>query len=161
LRHRSALSAAAEPSVEVLLDVDREYLDKASAGVLPTIAPRRFNPEQKAWLPVLHTKRDDWHFTALFSNTAKAHELERTRDWVVLYFHDNDHAERQRTVVTEQRGPLAGRRVARGREAECQVAHDSMAGYRTPREALANTGPEDASTQRRDAIARLRGTTGS
>jgi hypothetical protein len=31
-------------------------------------------------------RRGAWHFTALFSNTARAHELRRTRDWVVLYF---------------------------------------------------------------------------
>jgi hypothetical protein len=87
---------------------------------LRTIAPKRFNPEGKAWLPVLQTERGDWHFTALYSNTAKAHELGRTRDWVVMYFYDTDHVERQRTVVTESRGPLAGRRVVRGREGECQ-----------------------------------------
>jgi hypothetical protein len=140
LRRRSTVPAAAEPSVEVLLDVDREYLDKASAGVLPTIAPRRFNPEQKAWLPVLHAKRDDWHFTALFSNTAKAHELKRTRDWVVLYFHDDDHGERQRTVVTEQRGLLAGRRVVRGREQECLVTYGLEAGGGTTREIGGSAG---------------------
>ena len=132
LRRRAALSgatepsAAAEPSVTMLLDVDREYLDKARAGALPTIAPRRFNPEQKAWLPVLHTSRDDWHFTALFSNTANAHELGRTHDWVVLYFHDDGHPERQRTVVTEQRGTLAGRRVVRGREPECRAYYEQL-----------------------------------
>jgi hypothetical protein len=107
--------------VDVLLDVDREYLDKVKGGKLATIAPRRFNPEGKAWLPVLHTAREGWHFTALFSNTARAHELGRTRDWVVLYFYDDHHAESQRTVVTEQRGPLAGRRVIRGREPECRT----------------------------------------
>ena len=57
---------------------------------------------------MLHARRDPWHFTALYSNTALAHELGRTHDWVVLYFHDDDHAEQQRTVVTETRGPLAG-----------------------------------------------------
>ena len=108
-----------------LLDVDREYRAGAHTGALPTIAPRRFNPRNEAWLPVLHTRRGDWHFTALYSNTARAHELGRTRDWVVLYFHDEDHAERQRTVVTEQRGPLRGRRVVRGREKEC-LAVDEM-----------------------------------
>jgi hypothetical protein len=110
-----------EPSVELLLDVDREYREKAESGGLPTIAPRRFNPEGRAWLPVLHTSRDEWHFTALFSNTARAHELKRTLDWVVLYFYDHQHVEKQRTVVTESRGPLAGRRVVRGREAECRA----------------------------------------
>jgi DNA polymerase (family 10) len=32
------------PDVAMLLDVDREYREKAAAGLLPTIAPRRFNP---------------------------------------------------------------------------------------------------------------------
>jgi hypothetical protein len=41
------------------------------------------------------------------------------RDWVVLYCEDPSHAERQYTVVTAQRGPLAGRRVVRGRESDC------------------------------------------
>ena len=41
------------------------------------------------------------------------------RDWVVVYFYDGDETERQRTVVTETRGALTGRRVVRGREAEC------------------------------------------
>jgi hypothetical protein len=122
LGRRPDPSPATEPSVAVLLDVDREYLARGRAGELPTIAPRRFNPGNESWLPVLHTRRDPWHFTALHSNTARAHELGRTRDWVVLYFHDDDHAERQRTVVTEQRGALRGRRVVRGREAEC-IAH--------------------------------------
>jgi hypothetical protein len=118
----------AEPAADVLLDVDREYRDKAQAGALPMIAPRRFNPGGEAWLPVLHTQRDSWHFTALYSNTARAHQLGRTRDWVVLYFHDDDHIERQRTVVTETRGRLAGQRVVRGREAECRAACAAVAG---------------------------------
>lgn len=110
------------PGVDTLLDVDREYRESAAAGRLPVIAPRRFNPEGKAWLPVLHTQRGRWHFTALFSNTARAHELGKTHDWVVLYSYDDHHREKQHTVVTETRGPLAGRRVVRGREAECRAA---------------------------------------
>jgi len=124
LARRATPTAASEPDVAMLLDVDREYVTRADAGALPTIAPRRFNPGSEAWLPVLHTHRDHWHFTALYSNTARAHELGRTRDWVVLYFHDDDHAERQRTIVTEQRGPLRGRRVVRGRENECLAHHE-------------------------------------
>jgi hypothetical protein len=72
-------------------------------------------------LPVLHTTRGDWHFTALYSNTARAHELGRVRDWVVIYFYDDQHAEKQHTVVTQPRGALAGRRVVRGREADCRT----------------------------------------
>lgn len=107
------------PSVKILLEIDQEYRDKAGANDLPKIAPRRFNPEGQAWLPVLHADRRGWHFTALFSNTARAHELNRTGDWVVLFFYDNDHREGQCTIVTETRGPLKGERVVRGREAEC------------------------------------------
>lgn len=105
--------------VQWLLDVDSEYRARAAAASLPTIAPRRFNPDGKAWLPVLHTTRGDWHCTALYSNTARAHELGRVRDWVVLYCEDPSHAEHQYTVVTAQHGLLAGRRVVRGREADC------------------------------------------
>jgi len=115
---------ALEPPVELILEVDRQYREEAESNVLPTIAPRRFNPEHKAWLPILHTVRDEWHFTALFSNTARAHELGREHDWVVIFFYDSDHRERQRTVVTETRGSLVGRRVVRGREKECLVWYD-------------------------------------
>jgi putative hydrolase len=114
-----------EPEVELLLDVDREYRQGAAEGHLPVIAPRRFNPERKAWLPILHTSRDDWHFTVLFSNTARAHELKRTHDWVVVYFHDDEHREGQRTVVTETHGPLHEKRVVRGREAQCATYYSS------------------------------------
>jgi hypothetical protein len=107
-----------EPPVDVLLDVDREYRSKVKAGQLRTIAPRRFNPKGEAWLPILHADRGKWHFTALFSNTARAHELDKVRDWVVVYFHSDDGGEAQRTIVTETRGPLAGQRVVRGRERE-------------------------------------------
>jgi hypothetical protein len=117
-----------EPDVAVLLDVDREYREKAAADKLPKIAPKRFNPKGEAWLPVLHTERGDWHFTVLFSNTARAHELGLVRDWVVLYFSADRAPEGQRTVVTETRGALAGRRVVRGREADCRVHYGEAAG---------------------------------
>jgi len=108
------------PPVDELLDVDREYRRRAAAGELKTIAPRRFNPAGERWLPILHTERGDRSYTALFSNTARAHELERTDDWVVIYDSDGDEREGRHTVVTETRGRLAGRRVVRGRESECR-----------------------------------------
>jgi putative hydrolase len=125
--HRAAPDAvrAEGPPVATVLAVDRAYRSQSEAGRLPTIAPRRFNPSGEAWLPVLHTVQDGWHFTALYSNTAQAHQLGRTRDWVVLYFYDDEHAEGQHTVVTEAHGPLAGRRVVRGREAECRAFYTS------------------------------------
>ncbi len=109
------------PSVAEILDVDAQYRREAQQGKLKLIAPRRFNPEGKAWLPVLHTQRGNRHYTALFSNTARAHELHRTDDWVVLYL-DGSARERQCTVITSIRGPLAGKRIVRGREDEC-LAH--------------------------------------
>ncbi len=120
-RERLSDGAAAgqdEPPVAVLLDVDAEYRRKAAAGDLDTIAPKRFNPEGKAWLPILHTRRGDWAFTVLFSNTARAHEAGQTNDWVVIYFERDGQGEEQRTVVTQAQGPLTGRRVVRGREAD-------------------------------------------
>ncbi|MET0851716.1 MAG: hypothetical protein ABW020_11340, partial [Candidatus Rokuibacteriota bacterium] len=110
----------AEPPVAELLDVDAEYRAAVAAGRLPRIAPRRFNPTAQAWLPILHTQRADRHYTALFSNTAMAHQLGREKDWVVIYYHADHHPERQCTVVTETRGALKGSRVVRGREAECE-----------------------------------------
>jgi putative hydrolase len=106
------------PSVRLLLAIDARYRKQAATGELPKIAPKRFNPEGKAWLPILHAEREGWHFTALFSNTARAHEFGRTDDWVVIYFYDDDHREGQCTVVTETHGPRQGERVVRGRENE-------------------------------------------
>jgi putative hydrolase len=109
----------AEPPVGLLLKIDEQYRKKAQVGELPTIAPKRFNPSGEAWLPILHATRQGWHFTALYSNTARAHQLDRVKDWVVIYFYDDRHHEGQHTVVTETRGAATGRRVVRGREQEC------------------------------------------
>jgi DNA polymerase (family 10) len=112
-------SASQRPSVSELLDVDREYRGKAAAGALKKIAPRRFNPTGEAWLPIMHTARSGRHYTALFSNTARAHELGKTRDWVVLFCDDGD-TEHRFTVITSEFGPLQGRRIVAGREADCE-----------------------------------------
>ena len=128
-RHRARRSAWLEtrspelvprPDVATLLAVDADYRERSASGNLRAIAPRRFNPERKAWLPILHTERDGWQITALFSNTARAHELGRTHDWVVLFYERNGDSG-QCTVVTETHGPFAGQRVVRGRERECSM----------------------------------------
>lgn len=122
---RSRRAPVSAPGVDLVLDVDREYREKADADALPKIAPRRFNPDHVPWLPILHTERGGWRFTALFSNSARAHDLDRTRDWVVVYAYDDDHREARYTVVTEHRGELAGARVVRGREEECRRASEA------------------------------------
>jgi putative hydrolase len=119
-RRRPREEGGAVPAVGLLLAADAEYRDKAALEALPVIAPKRFNPEGKAWLPILHSQAGGWHFTLLYSNTARAHELKRTHDWVVAYYYDDHHQEGQCTIVTETRGPLIGRRVVRGRERECR-----------------------------------------
>lgn len=108
------------PSIGLLLDVDTDYRRMAAAGQLERIAPRRFNPNGDAWLPIFHTRRDGWKFTALYSNTAQAHELGKTHDWVIIYYDRDDDRDRERqvTIVTETSGDLKGKRVVRGREGE-------------------------------------------
>jgi hypothetical protein len=121
---RKADGAARErPPVDLLLEIDTEYRRRAEADELPTIAPKRFNPDKEAWLPMLKTEREGWSFTALFSNTARAHELEMTHDWVVIYYKKNGQEE-QNTVVTATSGPLEGKRVVRGREAETREFYE-------------------------------------
>lgn len=113
--------AGDQPPVALLLEIDEEYRRKAEADELTKIAPRRFNPQREKWLPIHRVRRGGWSFTALFSNTARAHELGKTNDWVVLYYKPaRDAEEDQCTVVTGSRGRLRGRRIVRGREAECR-----------------------------------------
>ena len=111
------------PKVETLLEVDAEYRKKAKADELRKIAPKRFNPDNEAWLPVLNAERDGWVFTALYSNTPQAHKLETTHDWVVIYY-ERDSREGQATVVTKLNNPMKGKRVVRGREVECQQFYE-------------------------------------
>lgn len=105
-------------SISEILGVDEEYRRLASAGKLTKIAPRQLNPGAAAWLPVLHCERGDRHFTAMFSNTARAHQLNTTKDWVII-FRDDLKSHGQWTVITSQFGKLQGYRIVRGREGEC------------------------------------------
>jgi hypothetical protein len=121
LEQRSAAVTAPddEPPLADLLAVDEEYRAGMDEEALPRLAPRRFNPEGESWLGIHRVEREGWTLKALFSNTALAHRLEKYRDWVVIYF-EKGETRGQRTVVTEMRGDLAGRRVVRGRERECR-----------------------------------------
>lgn len=123
-----------QPPVELLLELDAEYRRKVRAGELRRIAPRRFNPENEKWLPIMETERAGHQFTVLFSNTRLAHELNRTHDWVVIYV-DDGHGP-QYTVVTATAGPLRDKRVVRGRESECRRYYQ-----RQPRRGRSETRP--------------------
>ena len=126
LQLRPTFGKHEEPSVAEIFDVDREYREQAAAGRLLTIAPLRFNLSREAWLPILHTRRGQRHYSAFFSNTAHAHEMKKTKDWVVIYYDDGHGGERQCTVITSQRGPLAGKRIVRGREEECAAYYKKI-----------------------------------
>jgi hypothetical protein len=133
-----------EPPVSELLAVDEEYRSRAVRNDLPTIAPHRFNPEGASWLPLLTTRRNGWQYRALYSNTAVAHRLNQTHNWVVLYF-TNGVVSGQRTIVTEPQGDLRGRRVVRGREQECRdyyVRHQPG-----PAEVHTTAGDQDSSDE--------------
>ncbi len=121
-----------EPPVGELLDIDQQYRLLAELGRLPRIAPRRFNPTQEAWLPVLHTQRGGRHYTALYSNTARAHELGVLRDWVVIY-RDGPGGQGPWTVVTGRYGRLENRRIVGGREAECAAYYEQQPARRRTR----------------------------
>ena len=54
--------------------------------------------------------------------TARAHEMRTTHDWVVIY-RDDHGGHGQWTVITSTMGKLTGRRIVRGREAECRAFH--------------------------------------
>lgn len=138
-----APSKSIEPSVAELLDVDGEYRREAGADTLKKIAPRRFNPNGEAWLPVLHATRGKRHYTALFSNTVRAHELGKTRDWVVLYYDGRD-GEHQCTVITSEFGRLKGLRIVRGREDECEAHHRKLGHLRGGQLNLISPTPENS-----------------
>lgn len=114
----SAPDDPSQPSIGQLLSIDAEYLEKSANDELVRIAPRQFNPTGAEWLPILHTRRNEWHYTAAFSNTAHAHEAGMTHDWVIIH-RDAAGQSGHWTVITSKFGELKNRRFVRGREEEC------------------------------------------
>ncbi|WP_429819775.1 DNA-binding protein [Ensifer sp. B1-9] len=113
---------SSQPPVPLLLEVDRAYRDKAASGALRLIAPRRFNPTHEAWLPIMHMEMGDWHFTVLFSNSRRAHELGKTKDWVVIYHQRDGEPEGRTVVTTSTHGPMVGKRVVRPDQAQVTLS---------------------------------------
>jgi putative hydrolase len=108
------------PSIDQLLSIDTEYREKAANDELVRIAPRQFNPTGAEWLPILHARRNEWHYTAAFSNTAHAHKSGMTDDWVIIHRDTAGHSGHW-TVITSKFGELKNQRSVRGREEECRV----------------------------------------
>jgi hypothetical protein len=101
---------ASQPPVQMLLDVDRQYRAQMRASKPTAAGAARESIEQ----------RDGWHLRVFYSNSPRAQELGRTRDWVIVVAARADDRPCQQTIVTETRGKLAGRRVVRGRESACR-----------------------------------------
>ena len=123
-RPRQTPNNRQQPSIADILSIDQDY--RSNVDKLPAIKPRRFNPTGETRLPILHTERDGWHFTALFSNSPAAHRFGKNRDWVVIYFERADQPEGHVTVVTEHGGPIDGRRVIRGQETACKGYYEAQ-----------------------------------
>ena len=60
--------------------------------------------------------------SALFSNTARVHELNKKQDWLVLYY-DGPAGERQ---CTSEFGQIQGERIVRGRDQGCREHYQSL-----------------------------------
>jgi len=114
-------------TIEELLELDYEYRRLAEEKKLLRIAPRRFNPTGEAWLPIWHPVKGGRHYTVLYSNTARAHEMGTTHDWVVIY-RDDDFDHGRWTVITANYGRLRGQRIVRGREDECADYYAKQSG---------------------------------
>ena len=120
-RPRSLARSGGGPDVGLLLAVDRS-IARSGRGQPAKIAPqavqsKRRSPGCRSCTPA----RPDGTSPRCSPTRRARTRLGRISDWVVIYFYDDAHAEGQRTVVTETRGPLAGRRVVRGREDECKA----------------------------------------
>ena len=62
------------------------YAKEASPGIIMRrIAPKRLNPEGRAWLPILHTRRGRRHYTALFSNTPARRTVDQFKAGIRRY----------------------------------------------------------------------------
>lgn len=105
------------PPIMDILNVDCAY--RAALDHLPTDSHQKLETAGSLNLSILHTEHNKWRFTAICSNTPAARNYKQTRDWVAVYFEQDEQAEGQCTVVTEHRGPLKGKRVIRGREPAC------------------------------------------
>lgn len=142
----SAPDDPSQPSIGQLLSIDAEYREKAANDELVQIAPRQFNPTGAEWLPILHTRRNEWHYTAAFSNTAHAHEAGMTHDWVIIH-RDAAGQSGHWTVITSKYGKLKNRRFVRGREEEC------LAFYRAhPQNVLAGEDFEQPAKQQQKLL---------
>ncbi|MDG1807478.1 MAG: helix-hairpin-helix domain-containing protein [Pirellulaceae bacterium] len=124
-----SVDLTSEIPVSELLDIDDEYAFKSIQRKIIHIAPKKNNPHNRAWLPILHTARENRHYTALFSNSDHAHAMGTTKDWVIIYLEDHNHRGQHGrwTVITSRFGKLRGKRIVRGREKACEIYYRERA----------------------------------
>jgi hypothetical protein len=122
------LGPALARRIHETLDVDSlEELEMAAHDgrleTVPGLGPRRAAQIRASLATLLGRHPRRWQPEP----SSPAPGVDVLLDWVVLYIYDDHHRERQHTVVTETRGPLAGRRVVRGREPECRALYAGQA----------------------------------
>ncbi len=78
----------------------------------------------------MHMSKGEWLFTVLFSNSQRAHELGKTRDWVVIYHQRDGEPEGRSVVISETRGPTAGKRVVRSNQVGQTLASQEAIAFR-------------------------------
>jgi hypothetical protein len=111
------------PGVSLLLKIDADYRDKVSANLLSKLkGPGDGGSDETAWPPILHTEVGDWQFTVMFQSPTRGADDNENR--VVIFF-ERDGLEDQRTVVTEGKGHLAGRRVVAGNSSDLFGFHSN------------------------------------
>jgi hypothetical protein len=79
--------------------------------------------DEPTTLPIMRQERGPWTFTVYFSTTVRAHQHDKTDDWVLISYEHQGQTQRN-TVLTESEGPLAGKRVVRGQEEACADYYD-------------------------------------
>lgn len=108
-----------EPAIADLLAIDQEFRKTDLTRQLPHRREMRLFHHGENYTRSQKIRRKNWRYHVRYSNSSLAHRLGLYGDWVVIYFQDAKGNKGQRTVVTEYRGSLAGKRVVRGREEEC------------------------------------------
>ncbi|QDT02104.1 hypothetical protein K227x_04750 [Rubripirellula lacrimiformis] len=113
-------------SVDELLDIDREYRERANDDSLA-----KTGSVHTEKTPIVHAQRNGRHYTAMFSHTANANQQHATHDWVVVY-RDDANAHGRWTIITSKFGKLKGLRIVRGREDDCQDYYRRHNAYHQP-----------------------------
>ncbi|WDQ14852.1 helix-hairpin-helix domain-containing protein [Rhodopirellula sp. P2] len=117
-------------TVDELLHIDGEYRKRVAEGTLTQI--HLAGQSSSSAIPVWHTEQAGRHYTAMFSNTARAQQQHATQDWVIV-FRDDANAHGRWTIITARFGELSGFRIVLGREQDCVAYYRQHNAYHQPK----------------------------